>query len=50
MKDDKIIEFVECNNNDSVFKIKMKSKVLYTSFVMMKFVNYDVYYIFVNYI
>ena len=48
MKDNKIIEFVECNNDDLRFKIKMKSKTRYASFIIMKIINYNLYYIFIN--
>ena len=48
MKNDKIIKIIKYNNNDLRFKIEMRLKVLYINFIIMKFINCDLYCIFVN--
>ena len=48
MKNDEIVKFVEYNNNDLRFKIKMRSKALYANFIIIKFINCDFCYILIN--
>ena len=50
MINDEIVEFAKCNKNDSKFEIEMKSKALYTNFIIIKLTNCNLYYIFINYI
>ena len=38
MINNEIIEFVECNKDNLKFNVKIKSKALYTSFIMIKFI------------
>ena len=50
MKGDKIVEFIKYNNDNLKFEIKIRSKVRYANFIIIKFLNYNFYYILVNYI
>ena len=50
MKNDEIAEFVKYNNDNLKFKIEMRLKALYASFIIIKLINCDFYCILVNYI
>ena len=45
-----MIKFVEYNNNNLDFNVKIKSNVRYINSIIIKFANCDFYYIFINYV